>query len=412
MQQVLMVILHVLLALVVLLLMVTIHELGHYIAGKVLKFKINEFAVGLGPKILQKKLKSGEKFSLRAIPLGGYCAFEDEDGTGEESKEPEKIEVFEEVETIEKPEKADEQMAVSMARRNFTDQKPWKRIIVFVAGAGFNILSAFIFSFIFLLVAGYAVPVVGDVHVMPNSAPIVTYSNLMPGDEIVAVNGRNITLFRSYNDMVEGIAEGEYFYLTVIRNGETLEPLRVVRQRIESYEGYYTVIRHDENGSITTGQVAVGGGADSFVGVGFMQGASARRSLGFGRSLMYTVPFTGELAGSIFRVFGMVFTGDIPVTDVVSGPVGAVGTMAMLTRVSMTNVLFLMAFLAINFAIFNLLPIPALDGSKIVFATIEWIRGKPVNRKVENWIHVVGFLVIFGLMIAVVTPMDIIRLIR
>jgi len=402
--------------------MVTIHELGHYVAGKILKFKINEFAVGLGPKVLQKKLKSGEKFSLRAIPLGGYCAFEDESGE-EQKKEPPNDEVFEELAESKagvgatecRPQEVGRQNVAptenpkSRNLKNFTDQKPWKRIIVFVAGAGFNIISAFIFSFMFLLVAGYSVPAVTEVFAQPNTE--THYSELRVGDEIIAVNGQNITLFRSMESMTRDFVVGQNFELTLVRDGETIVISGFKRQRIYSEDGYFTVHRLDEDGNLVWEQIAVGSGADSFEGVGFRSG-SARRSLGFGRSLLYTVPFTGELAGSIFRVFGMVFTGDVPVTDVVSGPVGAVGTMAMLTMVSIENVLFLMAFLAINFAVFNLLPIPALDGSKIVFATIEWVRGKPVNRKIENWIHVVGFLVIFGLMILIVTPMDIIRLIR
>ena len=110
---------YILIAILVLLFMVLIHELGHYIAGKVLKFKINEFSVGFGPKIFQKKNKSGELISLRVFPLGGYCAFE---GETEENKD--------------NPEA-------------FNNQKPWKRLIVLFMGAFFNFLSAIIFAVIF-----------------------------------------------------------------------------------------------------------------------------------------------------------------------------------------------------------------------------------------------------------------------
>ena len=112
---------YILLAIVVLLFMVMIHELGHYVAGKILKFKINEFSVGFGPKLLQKTKKNGEKITLRALPLGGYCAFEGEDEEGNETPEA------------------------------FNNQKPWKRLIVLFSGAFFNFLSGIIFSFILLL---------------------------------------------------------------------------------------------------------------------------------------------------------------------------------------------------------------------------------------------------------------------
>ena len=98
--------------------MVVIHEFGHYIAGEILKFKINEFSVGFGPKLFSKKKKNGEVFSLRLVPLGGFCAFEGED---------------EECENKE--------------TRSFNNEKPWKRIIVLLSGGVFNILSAVIFSF-------------------------------------------------------------------------------------------------------------------------------------------------------------------------------------------------------------------------------------------------------------------------
>ena len=105
--------------------MVIIHEFGHYIAGKILKFKINEFSVGFGPKLLSRKKKNGEVFSLRLIPLGGFCAFE---GESETSDNPDV--------------------------RSFVDEKPWKRIIVLLAGGVFNLKSAVLFSFLFILIVG------------------------------------------------------------------------------------------------------------------------------------------------------------------------------------------------------------------------------------------------------------------
>lgn len=111
---------YIVLAIAMLLVLVTVHEFGHYIAGRILKFKINEFSIGFGPKIFQKTKKNGELFTLRWFPLGGYCAFEGEDGSGDDAN-------------------------------SFAKQPGWKRLIVLFAGPLFNFLSAFIFSFIFLL---------------------------------------------------------------------------------------------------------------------------------------------------------------------------------------------------------------------------------------------------------------------
>ena len=142
--------------------MVVIHEFGHYIAGKILKFKINEFSVGFGPKLFSKKKKNGEVFSLRLVPLGGFCAFEGED---------------EECENKE--------------TRSFNNEKPWKRIIVLLSGGVFNILSAVIFSFLFILIVGFAVPQVSEVYAI-DEAGTVPYCELKQSDEIVAVNGEPI----------------------------------------------------------------------------------------------------------------------------------------------------------------------------------------------------------------------------
>ena len=149
--------LYILLAIVVLLFMVLVHELGHYIAGKILKFKITEFSIGFGKAIFSHtSKKTGEKFSLRIFPLGGYCSFygEEEDGKGDE--------------------------------QSFNNQKPWKRIIVFLAGVTMNFITAIIFSWILLCTVGYDTP------------QIIGYSNNInvgvfeEGDIVRSVDGTKI----------------------------------------------------------------------------------------------------------------------------------------------------------------------------------------------------------------------------
>jgi len=390
MQQVLNVTTHIAIAILVFLLMITIHELGHYVVGKIFKFRINEFAVGLGPKLLSKKLKNGEEFSLRALPLGGYCAFD----TGEDDNSANEAHLsaaavfgndFEGDSRI----RAQVPKAVQEVSKTtkFDDQKPYKRILVFLGGAGFNIISAVIFSFIFLISVGYNVPVV-DV-VLSDSAG-VPYTALQVGDEIIAVDGRRVTPIRGYGAMISGFGEGETLTLTVIRDEEEVILPNILIQRIT--------------------YVDEGGIERTFVGVGYRQLSPARRRPGVGRSLLYAIPFTGQMSIAILRVFGMLLTGGMPLNEL-SGPIGTVGAIASFTMMSMSNILILLPLIAANFAIFNLLPIPALDGARVVFALIEWIRGKPIPKRVENRIHMVGFLAIMGLMILIITPLDIMRLI-
>ena len=148
---------YIIVAILVLLLMVLIHELGHYTAGKILKFKINEFSVGFGPKIIQKTKKDGEKITLRAFPLGGYCAFEGEDEEGNSSPSA------------------------------FNNQKPWKRLIVLFFGAFFNFLSGIIFSFILLISTGYDL-----VEVQAVGTSSINYEVLQTSDVIIGIDNCEI----------------------------------------------------------------------------------------------------------------------------------------------------------------------------------------------------------------------------
>ena len=147
---------YILLALLVFGLLILIHEFGHYIAGKILKFKINEFSIGFGKAIYSKQLKNGEVFSIRLVPLGGYCAFEGED--------------------------EDETKAAS--EKCFNNEAWWKRLIVLFNGAFFNIVSAVIFSFILLISVGSGIPVLSTVTAT-NGNELV----LQQGDVVLSVEG-------------------------------------------------------------------------------------------------------------------------------------------------------------------------------------------------------------------------------
>lgn len=374
--------LYILLALVILLVMIVIHELGHYIAGKILKFKINEFSVGFGPKLLSKKKKNGEVISLRLIPLGGFCAFEGESGLENAATNQQNAEVFEEVadEAAVQPLETTETVPPS---RSFTEEKPWKRIIVLVSGGLANLLSAVIFSFIFILAIGVAVPTVEAAYVDETG---VVYNAVQKGDVIRAVDGRKITAMHSYDDLVKGLSLGDSVTLTVERNGETVDVVVTKKQiKAETEKEDGTVEQLD------------------YVGFGFAT-LQQYRYAGVGHAFTYCVPYTFKLSWLVLSSFGQLFTGKAAITDL-SGPAGTVTMMADLAKSNWRNILILLPFIASNLGIFNLLPIPALDGSKVVFTVVEWIRGKPINPKIENTIHTVGLLLLLG----VVVILDFIR---
>lgn len=374
--------LFILIAVVILLVMIVIHELGHYVAGKILRFKINEFSVGFGPKIFSKKnKKTGEVFSLRAVPLGGYCAFEDESGLEEETGEVvDPDSVFPEIqpEQVMPPcvDPLKEKEEAAEKPRSFTEEKPWKRIIVLAAGAFFNFVSAIIFSFIFIVAVGYVEPEVHTLYADENGNNYC--AELQVGDVITAVNGEKISIMKTYDDLVKVKNVGATYDFTIIRNGQKTT-VTVTMKQIKSK--------------------AADGSDLNYVGLGFSP-VNTSVKCGAGYAFKYCVPYTCKLSISILASFGGLITGRIPITSL-TGPVGTVGIMAELGMADLRNFLVLLPLIAANLAIFNILPIPALDGSKIVFTLIEWVRGKPVNRKVENIIHTVGLLLLFGFVIVI-----------
>ena len=397
---------YIVLSLAILLVMVLIHELGHYTTAKILGFTIEEFSVGFGPKIFGKRRKNGELFSLRAFPLGGYCAFlgenDDEDERKDDIKPAQANTVSDSTSATDESvrpvddksedlldhvmrekaeavaDKAEQTHAVEHAPvrldkngepvKTFNQQKPWKRIIVLLGGVAFNFISAIVFSLIYIWAVGYAAPMINDVYLDPDGNP---YCDLQKGDIILAVNGENVSVMNSYSDLVSGVKEGQTVTFKVDRGGKIVS-VKATRQTIAST---------DADGKPRT-----------YVGFGFLSntefiGGNA------GNAFKYCVPYTFKLSWSILGSSGQLFTGKVPITDV-TGPVGSVKLMADVTIADWRNILILLPLLASNLAMFNLLPFPALDGARIVFTVIEWIRKKPINRKVEGIINFVGLAVL------------------
>lgn len=370
--------LYIIVALAALIVMVVIHEFGHYIVGKLLKFKINEFSIGFGPKIFQhKNKKTGELFSVRWIMLGGYCAFDGEDEIPE-SETNSVVPKASDPATDIFSDQEENGIAIAQsssddrsALRSFNEQSPWKRILVLIAGAGFNFISAIIFSVIFLCAGGMTTPVVQRVYTDPNG---VAYNQeLHVGDEIIEVNGQKITAMNTYDEIMAGIGADSVMY-TVIREGEQIK-INVVRKDIVTEKG------------------------ETYRGFGY-ESLSVVHGMDFGSALLYSIPYTLKLSWVILGTIGQLFTGRIALTSL-SGPVSTVQVMAEVTRQNWMNLFVLLPLISANLAIFNVLPIPALDGSKIVFTAIEWIRKKPISRKVEAYIHTCGFFFLIILCVVV-----------
>ena len=415
--------LYILLALAVLLVMITVHEFGHYIAGKIFGFKINEFSIGFGPALYKKTKKDGEIFAIRALPLGGFCAFEGEDEDGKDNP------------------------------KAFNRKPAWKRLIVLLSGVTFNFLFGILTAAIYLFVVGYATPKISSVV---NSAE-TSGSGLYQNDIIIAVDGKKIENYRSFDSLVAKFNAGETFTLTVERDGKIID----VESSKQKYPNHYVTYNiaglenkvFDESGTavdiyvlsdaIAKYQIPEGSETDETKGTGaglvafFEQYyVDAQKSKNFDldavkalvadQTIMYlessdvaslgityfynyesyTVfeaigkawPFSFYLCDTILSALGGLFTGATALKDM-GGTVTAVSQIAEISQWGIEYFLLLLPLLAMNLALFNILPIPSLDGARALFVVIEMIFKKPVPRKIEGWIHTVGLFLLLGLVI-------------
>ncbi|MDR1620716.1 MAG: M50 family metallopeptidase [Clostridiales bacterium] len=331
-------ILNILGAVVLLCVLVTVHELGHFGMGRLLGFRIEEFAIGMGPKVFSRK-KNGTVYALRALPIGGMCRFYGEDETQDSSE-------------------------------SFHAQKPWKRFLVILAGPAINIVFTVVLAAVFLMAYGVEDGVSPVVTEFAQDSKART-GGMTLGDRLYAVDG---VVIENYEDTVNMIrAAGSDMVITVWRGGE----LRDIALR---------------------GTYNAGLGYNS-IGVVITYMTNFRRC-GFFEAAGKSVPFVAGLVRQLFQAIGGMFQNGVRQGDIV----GAVGTVAVMSQAIKTGfdlVLYIMIFLGISLAVMNLLPLPALDGGKLIFILIELARGKPVPPEKEGMVHFVGLVLLLGLVVLI-----------
>ncbi len=362
-----MTVLYIFIAILVFLLMILIHELGHYTFGRIFKFKINEFSIGFGKAIFQKTNKRGEKISIRIFPLGGYCAFEGENGEGD-TKNPEA----------------------------FCNQKPWKRMIVLFAGAFFNFLSAILFSFILLVSFGF------DIYRVSND-PSLYNSELKKGDIIYEVNGKKVCFATNgtLTQLLSSQGKEQDFTLKVKRFNSSTNKDEFVTITVQLKQKFKN---EKDASSLSEEQLADKKNASIY---DIDAKGNATYTLGATLNL-YRRPFFEALgqafvlavmmAWAVLKSLWMLVSFKLSASDV-GGPIATIGLIATSTQTSIVNLFVLLPLISANLAMFNLLPFPALDGAQIVFTGIEWIRRKPINQKVQGIINLCGLVFLLGLVV-------------
>lgn len=352
----------VLLAILILLAMITVHECGHYLAGRLLRFRIQEFSVGFGPALFKRTKKNGEVFALRLIPLGGYCAF-----AGEEEEEGKE--------------------ALPGA---FYRQKPWRRILVLLAGAAMNYLFALLLIILSFFACGQLQFMA--VRVQPAATSFEAAHSLQEGDVILSCEGRDVYLVSDLMQALEGKEAGELVTLTLSRrSGDGRE---VVEEAV--------ALRADADFANLADTAALWRslGIGEAEGGGFAVASVSYRGFGFFQTLGRAFVYSARIGGAIFRLLGQLLTGSLGISAL-GGPVTTVALTAEIASRSLQQFLEIAAYIGVNLAVFNLLPIPSLDGSKVIFTCIEWVRGKPVNRKAEAAIHFAGLILLLAFAVLV-----------
>ena len=348
---------YIVIAIIVFGILIASHELGHFTVAKLCGVKVNEFAIGMGPTLLKKQGKE-TLYSWRLLPIGGFCAMEGED---EDTGDP----------------------------RAFSSQPKWKKLIILAAGATMNFLFGLLV--VVILFANSQGFVGNTVTELADGFPYGGQQGIMAGDEIYAVNGHRIHYSSDFTTFMALDGDG-VIDLTVRRDGQKLI--------FENFE----LKRHEYNDNGVT---------------------NLRYGLTFnlipatlGSKLTYSWRETTNFVRLIWISLGQIVTGQVGLKDM-SGVVGIVSTVndvgnaAESVRSGLWSVTYLFAFIAVNLAVMNMLPIPALDGGRIflmiVTAILEKIVGHKIDPKYEGYIHTAGLILLLGLM-AVIMVSDVVKI--
>ena len=327
----------ILLAIIIFGFIVFFHELGHFLLARANGITVHEFWIGMGPTLLHKKVGDTD-YCLKLLPLGGACVMGEDD-------------------------------ADDFSEGSFNSKTPWQRISVILAGPVFNFILAFVFGLIFICIVGIDKPILSGVV---EGSP-AEEAGLMAGDKIVKIDDESIHIFREIS-MYNQFNQGKEMEVTYEREG--VKKTVLITPRADE-TGYY-LMGINSNG-YTKGNIL------EIVGYSLYE-------------TKYWIDLTLESLGQLI-------TGQVGM-DQLSGPVGVVDAVDSTYEASKSggallvflNMLRMAILLTANLGVMNLLPIPALDGGRLIFLVIELIRGKRVPPEKEGYVHMIGMCLLLALM--------------
>lgn len=335
----------IIVAIIIFSLIIIFHEFGHFIVAKKNGIRVEEFCLGLGPTLFGVT-KGETKYSLHLLPFGGACIMTGEDGDSEDE-------------------------------RAFVNKSVWARIAVVFAGPGFNFILAFILALIMISCIGYDEPIIAQV----TEGGAAQAAGMQAGDRVIRIDGERIFLYRELSN---------YLYL---HPKKVTEEIKIVYERDgQREEALVTPSYNEESGRYLLG----------------VQWSGKRTHAGPLKVLAYSLYEVKYWIQITIESLGMMLRGQVSANDI-SGPVGIVSTIGDTYQKSLQiswfavfiNMLNISILLSANLGVMNLLPIPALDGGRLLFLIIELIRGKRVDPEKEGMVHFAGLMILFGLMILI-----------
>lgn len=332
---------------------ILVHEFGHFIWAKIFKVHIYEFSIGMGPIIFTHKGKDKVDYNIRAIPIGGFVSM-----AGEVYEDDEKID-----------------------KKAFMCNKPWyQRVIILIAGVCNNFLLAILILFISSLIWGGTINIPEIEDVVPDLP--MDNAGITAGDKILEINGRKVSNWDSAQILLIMKSKDNTYDLKIEHSDGEIENIDVT-----------PITEKDEETGIET----------QVFGIYIKQ----ETMTGLWGSIKYSFIKFGSIVNSMALTIEGLFTGKISI-QALSGPVGMYEVVDESISYGISYMLYIIAFLSINVGFINILPFPAFDGGHVFFLIIEKIKGSPVNSKFENTCHLIGFALLFLLMIYI-TIQDVIR---
>ncbi len=354
-------IIKILLLLFILGIIILVHEFGHFIWAKTFGVHIYEFSIGMGPLLhTHKGKKDGINYNIRAIPIGGFVSMAGEVyDSGEVDENNKKI-------------KKDKLMC---------NKKWWQRLIILVAGVVNNFILAIVILFIYTLIWGGGAITPKVLNVVEDKPAAA--AGLKSGDVITNINGYNVSSWDKAQIILYYKNTNEYYTFEVKHTDGTKEEIKIKPE----------IIKDEETGV-----------ESKLFGIQI----DAEDTSNVFKSFIYSIrKFNSIISSMVYTIWGLI-SGKIGLSAL-SGPVGIYEVVGETINYGINYFLYILAFLSINVGFINILPFPAFDGGHVLFLIIEKIKGSPVNAKIENTCHLIGFILIFLLMI-IVTISDIIKL--